>query len=98
MSASGIAVAAHIGDVVPSVNPISHGHADAIGVHVGVSGGDELTFDGVLDEDEMPVPVAGPAKATRPSAAARIGVPAGAAKSTPVWSLRSPVIGWTRIP
>ena len=42
--------------------------------------------------------MAGPANATRPSAAARMCVPIGAAKSTPVCSLYSPVTGWTRIP
>jgi len=45
-----------------------------------------------------PYPPENSATVTVPSAAARIGVPSGAAKSVPVCIFRSPVIGCTRIP
>ena len=53
--AGGVAVGADVGDVLPSGDGVAGFDMDAVGVHVGVAGGDPLPADGVLDQDEVAV-------------------------------------------
>ena len=46
----------------------------------------------------MPLPPAHPAFTTVPAAAAPMGVPQGAARSSPEWSFQTCLMGWKRIP
>jgi hypothetical protein len=51
----GVPVGPDVCDVLPGADTVAGLDVEAVGVHVGVAGGNLLTVDGVLDQDEVAV-------------------------------------------